>query len=107
MPTIYKELANQPAKRFYVSEKRAAVVVGKLMRGEDIGDMRPQRKEMFFEILRRVNELSKVRTNTSVSKLVAEVVAQPAPSFYLTEGSAKVIVCRIRRENRKKRNQRS
>ena len=34
----------------------------------------------------------------TISELCAKVIAQPAPKFYLTPGSAKVMVCKARKQ---------
>lgn len=102
---LYKEIVNKPSKRFWVSEERAAIVVSQLMKGRAPMNMQPLRREMFVEIHRRVVELKKTEPQASLSALVFKVLRQPAPKFYLTPGSAKVIICKIKRawyEKRKK-----
>lgn len=105
MPDVYSQLVRLPARRFWVSEKRAAVVVGRMMRGDDLSDMRPRRAEMFREIYRRTMELRSRdgEDAASISRAVAEVVTGQAPSFYITENTAKAIICRLNRKARRKR----
>lgn len=98
MPDVYKHVVNMPSSRFWVSDTRAALVVSALMRGEiDLDDMWPTRKEMYEEIYRRVLNLKEQEPKLSITELTAIVVAQPAPKFYLTPGSAKVMICKARR----------
>ena len=100
MPDILDAVVNSPSCRFWVSEERAAVVVARMMKGDTNPHMRPMKREMFAEILRRVQELRKDNPDMPISMLVFHVVRQPAPRFYLTPGSAKVILSRIRKKRR-------
>ncbi|MCD8295372.1 MAG: hypothetical protein LUE27_09050 [Clostridia bacterium] len=99
MPDVYRAVASMPASRFWVSEIRASLVVSAMLRGErPLERMWPLRREMYAEICRRVVELRKRNPDMSVSDACAEVVMQPAPSFYLTPGTVKVMICRYRKE---------
>ena len=98
MPEIYSQVVEMPAKRFWVSEERAAIVVSAMMRGKELGKMRPLKIEMYNEIYSRVIKLREENPEWPISRLVAQVVEQPAPKFYLTPGSAKVLICKIRKE---------
>lgn len=98
MPDIYRQVVDMPSKRFWVSEERAAIVISAMMRGESLDNMRPLKREMYNEIYRRVIKLREENPEAPISRLVATVVEQPAPKFYLTPGSAKVLICKIRKE---------
>lgn len=100
MPDILNAVVNTPSKRFWVSEERAAVVVARMLKGDTCPHMRPQKREMFNEILRRVKEMRRQHPDMTIAMLVFHVVRQPAPKFYLTPGSAKVILSRIRKKRR-------
>ena len=98
MPDVYKNIVEMPSRRFWVSDIRAALVVSAIMRGEDVLDgMWPLKKEMYMEIHRRVIGLAKDNPGMGISGLCSIVVAQPAPKFYLTPGSAKMMVCKARK----------
>lgn len=98
MPDIYEKVANSPSRRFWVSEERAAIVVSAMMRGDKLKNMRPLKREMYNEIYNRAMSLREKHPSLPVSQLVAMVVEQPAPKFYLTPGSAKVLICKIRKQ---------
>lgn len=99
MPDVYNNVVNMPSSRFWVSDIRAALVVSAMMRGEaNLDAMWPMRKEMYEEIYRRVIDLRKLSPGLSISELCTIVVAQPAPKFYLTAGSAKMMICKARKE---------
>lgn len=98
MPEVFKSVVNMPAARFWVSASRAAVVVANIMRGDNLLYMRPNKREMFLEIHRRVVELRRVYSKWSLPRLIEAVVAQPAPRFYLAPGSARVIILKARKQ---------
>lgn len=99
MPEVYRVIVNMPSRRFWVSDIRAALVISAMMRGEtDLSAMWPLKKEMYEEIYSRVIALRKISPELSVSELCAKVIVQPAPKFYLTPGSAKIMVCKARKQ---------
>lgn len=93
---VFRSLVDMPSKRFWVSEERAAIVVSDMMRGATLERMRPQKREMFQEIHRRTVALLEEHTDMALSVAVAHVVRQPAPRFYLTPQSARIIFYRIK-----------
>ena len=103
MPELLEKVVNKPSKRFWVSEERAAIVLSAMMRGDKLKNMRPLKREMFNEIYRRAMELSRQQPGMPVYQLAFNVVRQPAPKFYLTPGSAKVIISKIKRQWYQKR----
>lgn len=98
MPDVYEQVANSPSRRFWVSEERATIVVSSMMRGDSLDRMRPLKREMYNEIYRRAMALRDKSPKMPISQLVAQVLEQPAPKFYITPGSAKVLICKIRKE---------
>lgn len=98
MPDVFKCVVNMPASRFWVSASRAAVVIASIMHGDRLCYMRPNKREMFFEIYRRVIELRHSHSNWSIPKLIEAVIAQPAPKFYLAPGSARVLILKARKQ---------
>lgn len=105
--SIYAMTVLMPARRFWVSEERATAVISQMLRGKTtIRWMRPNKRTMFAEIYRRVLRLMQEKPSEPLAHLVFEVVNSPAPQFYLTPGSAKIIICKIKRkwyEERKKK----
>ena len=98
MTEVFTHIVNQPCSRFWVSNIRAAVVIARMLKGGRLKDMRPSKREMFQEIFKRVCLLKDLRPSVSLSQLVAEVVAQPAPKFYLSPSSAKIMVYKAKKE---------
>lgn len=94
--------ASRPVSRFWVSEPRAAVVVGALLRGETgvLDTMYPKRREMYEEIFRRVCAMMEADPGLCMTHAVDAVVCSPAPESYLTAEGAKAIVNRMRRRLR-------
>ncbi len=102
MSEAYKRISEMPAKRFWVSEVRASVIMSKLLCGENVlNKMRPSKREMFREIYRRVITMQQEHPELPMSVICAKVVAQPAPKFYLSPGSVKIMICK-EKEKRKK-----
>lgn len=100
MNLIYKLTADAPSSRFWTSERRAAEVISMMLRGISISFMSPTRQEMFRELFRRFLELRSADPKESVSQTVVQAVNSPAPKFYLTPKSVKVILCRYRAQMR-------
>jgi hypothetical protein len=96
MQTVYQTVVNMPAPRFYVSEKRASIVVSELLKGHPCRNK--LKNEMFTEICRRVMELKKSNPTLGITELCAIVVQQPAPKFYMAAASAKMLIIRTRKK---------
>ncbi len=92
----------QPSKRFWVSERRATVVVSRMLRGESLHGMRPNTRLMYNEICRRViaAQAQAGFAAAPLTEIVSTIIEQPAPCFYLTPQSARVILSRIRQAAR-------
>lgn len=84
LPRIFAMVADSPAERFWVSEERATVVISAMFAGKPLPRMRPNKIEMFQEIFHRTLEIRNRHPQRSIRDIVAEVVNQPAPKFYLT-----------------------
>lgn len=94
---IFDDVVNSPSSRFWVTERRAAVVISNMMRGRDVlSAMKPQRREMYKEIYKRVVDVINTGTRKSLYEIVCDVVSSPAPKFYLTPDSAKIIYYRYK-----------
>lgn len=98
MPEVYAKIVNMESRRFWVSDIRATQVIYAMMRGVPLKGMRPLKREMFEEIFRRVLALKKKRPELTVRACCSVVVAGSAPKFYLTPGSAKIMVCKARKK---------
>lgn len=86
-----------PASRFYVSEERAAAVISQMLRGEGAtAGMRESKRRMYAELLRRVTRLQAKQPGTALVDLVASVIYEPAPEFYLEPATALFILSRMR-----------
>lgn len=102
LPELLQRVVNSPSVRFWVSSERAAIVIARIERGDPLPEMRPLKREMFHEIYRLATELRKQQPDIPVSHLAEIVVHMPAPKFYMTPGSAKVIIHKIRKQKKKK-----
>ena len=92
--------AARPASRFWVSEERAAAVIGAMMRDgvePATAGMFAGRRAMYEELFSRVIAKMTADPSLCMTHAVGEAVCEPAPCFYLTDKSVKVIIYRIRR----------
>lgn len=96
MPDIFELVANSPASRFWVSEERAAIVISAMWAGKPLPRMRSNKREMFEEIFHRFCVERELNPSASVYELVAKIVNQPAPKFYLTPRTVGEFIYRIK-----------
>lgn len=96
MPVVFAAVAESPASRFWVSEERAAIVISAMAAGKPMPRMRSNKREMFGEIYRRYLAMREERPGKSAYELVAEIVNQPAPKFYLTPRTVGEVIYRIK-----------
>ena len=95
---IFRNVVEMPSARFWVSEERSAIVIAKMFRGDKLEKMRPNAREMYFEIYKRVVSEMETYPDKSTAEIIFQVIRHPAPKFYLTPDTARVIVTRIKRE---------
>ncbi len=93
---LFTRAALSPASRFWVSEKRAMIVVSKMLKGDRILSMNAKKREMYFEIARRVKEYLRAEPGLTLTEATFRAVNSPAPEFYLTPKSARAMIYRIR-----------
>lgn len=98
MPEVFRCVVDMPASRFWVSVARASVVMANIERGDKLHYMRHNKREMFFEIHRRITLLRQSHPNWSTPRLLKVVLEQPAPKFYLAPGSARVLILKARKQ---------
>lgn len=97
---IEKKILQSPSRRFWVSEGRAYRVILDLLKGKSIDHMIPTRKAMFLEIFRRFQIYSEEHPSLTKMEIIWHICNEEAPSFYLTEYSIHVILCRVRKEEK-------
>ena len=99
---VCKTLAETPCSRFYISEERANIVIGDLLKGRSLANMIPLRREMFLELFRRYKIYKLENPSLTRMEVICRVCRQPAPKFYLTPSSIVVILNRVRKEAKRK-----
>lgn len=97
------QIVNSPSSRFWITEQRAAIVLGQMKRGETFPDAYPQKREMYKELYRRAEKIWKENPNMSVYSVASIVVEQPAPSFYMSTTLCNLIISRAKRREWSKR----
>ena len=73
---IFRKVVEMPSVRFWVSEERAAVVIGSMLRGDKLEKMRPNAREMYFEIYKRVVCEREKYPDKSIAEIVLHVIRQ-------------------------------
>lgn len=100
---IFRNVTNLPAPRFWVTEHRAAAIIGKMLAGENpTGSMTPEKRKMFEEIFRRFRILREERPRAAILDLVAEIIYDTAPSSYMSWYRARTIINGLRNKSLKK-----
>ena len=98
MAEVFEYIVNQPCRRFWVSEIRASIVISDMLKGDSLNKMHPAKREMFREIYERVLRLRDRKPGVPLLHLVSEVVQQPAPKFYISPGSVKMMFYKARKK---------
>lgn len=94
----FQDAANAPAPRFWVSEVRAARIIGMMKRGVDVTEwMIPEKREMYREIFRRYMELKMRHPEMSTGDLVFMVVNSEAPRSYLSWERARQLIAKAKK----------
>lgn len=106
MADVFNHIASLPAPRFYVSAARSLVVINRIENGDALLDMRRNKREMFQELHRRYVAIRKYYPNITANDAINTVLEQPAPSFYLSPISAKIIILKARKVWFQKKQQR-
>lgn len=92
----YKAAVAMPASRFWVGERRAADVISLMRRGRQLRNMKPKTREMYMELHRRAMAYMRANPQAGIAEAAFEAVNSPAPEFYITPKSARVILSRAR-----------
>lgn len=95
MSEVYTFIAQAPAPRFFVSEQRALAVLTALRKSPSaLSNMNPLKIKMYQELNRRyINDTTPGR---SAADRLFFAINSPAPSFYLTPGTIKVMITKYR-----------
>lgn len=93
---MFGAAASCRASRFWVSERRAADVIGRMLRGDRLENMLPKRREMFEEICRRVRAHMAADPTLCMTHAVDRVVFEEAPEFYMTSESVRTVIYKMR-----------
>ena len=97
------DIVNSPSSRFWITEQRAAIVLGQMKRGETFPDAYPQKRAMYRELYRRAQRIWADNPHLSVYSVASMIVEQPAPSFYMSTTLCNLIISRAKRREWSKR----
>lgn len=106
MNSAFRTAAAAPPPRFWVSETRAAAIVGRMLAGKNpLEGMHPERREMYREIFARFMRLRAERRDASIAELTAEIVNGPAPRSYLSSETVRSVIYKEKQRLRRERGQ--
>ncbi len=97
MEEVIQRAVDRPARRFWISEERAQRVLNEMARKPLSTRYHPLKREMYEEIRRRCDKVERQHPQWTFSRCVCHVVNQPAPKFYLSVSSARVIILEERK----------
>lgn len=102
LQSVLEEAVNMPCSRFWVSGEQLSKVIGRIFKGDNLEGMHQNKREMFFYLSEIVKEMRKRKEfkDAPMYHLCEIAVEQPAPKFYLTAKSAKVIIHYALKKNR-------
>lgn len=93
IPELMQRVVTEPCARFWVSEERATIVVGAMLRGREVTrSMGSGKRRMFAEIFRRVSALRANDGGAPLVRLVRQVICSPAPEYYMSPRSAQNVI---------------
>lgn len=94
---LWKDVANTPSCRYWVSEERAYTVVRRMLNGEDVPCTQKEKRDMYHEIAWRTERLQKKHPYLGLKTCVSIVVNSKAPRFFMTPLSVRETIYKIRR----------
>lgn len=99
---IARRISQSPAKRFWVSEERALIVISEMERGIKLNITTKNKRDMFLELHRRYTLYKQEHPDMTMQEIVFRICNEPAPRWYLSPGSILVILYRARKEAKKR-----
>lgn len=102
MRQLSTDLVHRPAKRFYISVEHAARIITQIEKGDVYHSSRsPSLKEMYYEIYARYKSYQRHHPDTGKYIIIENILATPAPRFYMEPHTAENIICKLLIEKRK------
>jgi hypothetical protein len=98
--------AQHPAPRYFISAKRASVLIGRLLNNDILAEQHPSTRRMALELFKEYKRfMAENPGNTQPRMWIMEyLIEQPAPEFFLTPDAArKMLNKEIKRRRRMRR----
>lgn len=95
---LYRQLVNQPAKRYWISPERAYSVISQIRSGTLT--VRPDKNvcRLYYSLYDDFKVYKKSHPDMPDSRIVEEVIMQPAPCFGLEPRVAELIINKMSRK---------
>ena len=100
-----KWCARQPAPSFFISAKRASLLVGRILANVSLIDLNASQRRMVWQLYEDYRQYLADHPGTTLSRerIMEILVDRPAPEFYLsTDGARKMLAMEIKRRRRLK-----
>lgn len=87
-------ICRQPAPCFYISEREATLLIGKIIANRSLADLNTSKRRRAYQLYRDYKDyLSKYPgTKRSRISILNELVERPAPEFYMTSNAVRRIL---------------
>lgn len=98
-----KWCARQPAPSFFISAKRASLLVGRILSNVSLIDLNASQRRMVWRLHDDYKKYLAEHPGTTLSRerIMEILVDRPAPEFYLsTDGARKMLAMEIKRRRR-------
>ena len=101
-----KWCARQPAPCFYISSKRASLLIGRICAGDRLEDLHRSKRRMAMRLFMDYKQFLSTHPGTPLSRerILEILVDEPAPEFYITgEMARKILREQIKKARKRKR----
>ena len=104
---VYRMVVQHPAPRFYIDPRMAHIRIAPLMRGDysALERLKPLKRKMYMDLYDVVMRLSQKKGywHRSLYYILKDAVLEPAPQFYISADSMRLIWKKKSEEDRQRR----
>lgn len=97
-------VASSPAPSFFISAKRASILIGRIQARVSLIDLHSSQRRMVWQLWRNYNAFLAAHPDNTLSRerVLEILVDEPAPEFYIsTDGARRLIYGEMKRTRKK------